>query len=360
MREEQVKVTTTQGFDRVKIAKYLGPVTAHITIGMNVFKDLSSAITDFWGGRSKAYQNTLQEINNDAIVELRHKAWALGANCVLGLKVDTDEIAAQGKSMLMVTAVGTAAIADFKSKEAAEEEMSDPWLSQESFKVIARKNSYIYAASQGNLKTNAKFWDFVTRYQLDELAPQILDDYEERIEKLVDPKELDPQVLEYFQALEPEPAQKALYRRLANKKSSTLLKTAIKNIIITANLVDFHLSYELLQHKDFDTRKLGLLLLTTGYKSVYLPTDKEPISKTIEELPELFPRVATFSTKKKALSSKEKEIWICQCGKENNMENEHCSRCEKDVYGFYADEKNIQESIIYLKAIHKILVDQFG
>ena len=360
MREEQVKVTTTQGFDGVKIVKYFGPITAHVTIGMNIFKDLSSAITDFWGGRSKAYQNTLQEINNEAIIELRHKAWDLGANCVVGLKVDTDEIAAQGKSMLMVTAVGTAAIADFKSKEINEEDMTAPWLSQESFRVIARKNSYIYAASQGKLKPDEPFWDFVIRYQLDELAPQILDEYESRIEYLMNPKEVDSQVMEYFQNLDPEPAQKALYKRLSDKKSSILLKTAVKNIIIKANLVDFHLSYEVMQHKDLETRKLGLLLMTTGFKSVYLPTDKAPVSKMIDALPKLFPRMATFSTKKKALSSKEKEIWICECGKENSMDSEHCARCEKDVYGFYPDEKNVSESLAYLKSIRKILEDQFG
>jgi len=117
MKVGNIKVTTTPGFDDVKILEYYEPVTSHIVIGMNVFKDFFSGVTDFIGGKSESYQKTLESINIQVINELRKKARSKGANCVLGLKIDNDEISAQGKSMMMVTAIGTPALADFPKEQ---------------------------------------------------------------------------------------------------------------------------------------------------------------------------------------------------------------------------------------------------
>lgn len=105
-------VTTTSNLDEIKIKEYLHPVSAHVVVGMNLFKDFMTGITDAFGGKSSTYEKTLESINDEVIYKLQNKAIQLGANCILGLKIDNSEISAQGKSMLMVTAVGTAAVAD--------------------------------------------------------------------------------------------------------------------------------------------------------------------------------------------------------------------------------------------------------
>ena len=113
MNLNNIKVTTTSSFDGVEILEYLEPVTAHVVVGMNFFKDFLTGFTDFFGGNSDIYQDTLSSINEQVINELRKKAYLKGANCVLGFKIDNDEISAQGKSMMMVTGMGTAALANF-------------------------------------------------------------------------------------------------------------------------------------------------------------------------------------------------------------------------------------------------------
>ena len=119
MKVNDVKVTTTSGFDDVKIVEYMEPITAHVVVGMNFFKDMFSGFTDFFGGKSKSYESTLSSINEEVINLLRKKAYSIGANCVLSLKIDNDEVSAKNKSMMMVTALGTAAKAEFiKVKEA--------------------------------------------------------------------------------------------------------------------------------------------------------------------------------------------------------------------------------------------------
>ncbi len=113
MNLNNIKVTTTSSFEGVEILEYLEPVTAHVVVGMNFFKDFLTGFTDFFGGNSDIYQDTLSSINDQVINQLKKKAYLNGANCILGFKIDNDEISAQGKSMMMVTGVGTAALADF-------------------------------------------------------------------------------------------------------------------------------------------------------------------------------------------------------------------------------------------------------
>ena len=113
MEVKNIKVTTTSGFDDVKILEYYEPITAHVVVGMNFFLDFFGGLTDILGGKSSSYQNTLSSINHDVITELRKKADSIGANCILGFKIDNGEISGQGKSMMMVSATGTPAWAEF-------------------------------------------------------------------------------------------------------------------------------------------------------------------------------------------------------------------------------------------------------
>lgn len=48
--------------------------------------------------------------DSSAIVNLKQKAANMGANAILGLKIDFDEISGKGKSMFMISAIGTAVI----------------------------------------------------------------------------------------------------------------------------------------------------------------------------------------------------------------------------------------------------------
>jgi len=51
-----------------------------------------------------------------------------------------------------------------------------------------------------------------------------------------------------------------------------------------------------------------------------------------------FPPLGEITTKKKLLSSNEKEIWKCVCGRSNDIHEEHCSNCQNDIYGFKSNQ----------------------
>lgn len=101
-------ITTTpliQGYD---IVTYHGLLSANQVIGANFFSDIFAGITDTLGGFSGSYRSQLDELYNDIINTITSKAEAIGANAIIGLHVDFDEISGKGKSMFMVTAIGTA------------------------------------------------------------------------------------------------------------------------------------------------------------------------------------------------------------------------------------------------------------
>jgi uncharacterized protein YbjQ (UPF0145 family) len=63
------------------------------------------------GGRSATYEKELQRAREIALEELRQRAQDLGANAVVGIDIDY-EIMGKDNGMLMVSASGTAVVAE--------------------------------------------------------------------------------------------------------------------------------------------------------------------------------------------------------------------------------------------------------
>ncbi len=100
-------LTTTSTLQNQEIEAYLGLVTGETIIGANIFKDLFASIRDVVGGRSSSYERVLKEAKDTAMLEMQEQAERLGANAIIGIDLDYENIGASG-SMLMVVATGTA------------------------------------------------------------------------------------------------------------------------------------------------------------------------------------------------------------------------------------------------------------
>jgi uncharacterized protein YbjQ (UPF0145 family) len=103
----EIIITTTNFIEGYKIVRYLSPIVTNIVIGTSFLTDLFAGIRDIVGGRSNAYQQELNEMYNEAVKQLKIEAEKIGANCVLGVKFDLDEISGKGMQMFMLNAVGT-------------------------------------------------------------------------------------------------------------------------------------------------------------------------------------------------------------------------------------------------------------
>lgn len=100
-------ISTTETFDGHTIKEYKGLVFGEVINGANFIKDFSASITNFIGGRSGVYENEIINARTNALNEMSLRAQNMGANAIVGVRVDTETIA---NSMIMVTASGTAVV----------------------------------------------------------------------------------------------------------------------------------------------------------------------------------------------------------------------------------------------------------
>ena len=100
-------LTTTNNLEGIKIEQYIGIVTGETIIGANIFRDWFANIRDVIGGRSGTYERVLRKAKDVAIQEMTQEAIALGANAVIGIDLDYENLGRNG-GMLMVVATGTA------------------------------------------------------------------------------------------------------------------------------------------------------------------------------------------------------------------------------------------------------------
>ncbi|MGI6604568.1 MAG: putative heavy metal-binding protein [Firmicutes bacterium] len=104
-------VTTTPGVEGKRIVEYKGIVFGEVISGVNFLKDFAAGLSNFFGGRSQAYEGELLVAREEALAEMEQRAAALGANAVVGVDVDY-EVLGSGGNMLMVTASGTAVVVE--------------------------------------------------------------------------------------------------------------------------------------------------------------------------------------------------------------------------------------------------------
>ncbi len=100
-------ILTTETAHNLPVTERLGIVTAEAVLGMNALKDIMSDVRGLVGGRSQTLQKGLRDAREICLTELKRDAIKLGADAVVGIDLDYQDIGGTGK-MLMVVASGTA------------------------------------------------------------------------------------------------------------------------------------------------------------------------------------------------------------------------------------------------------------
>ena len=104
-------VTTTVSVEGRRITEYKGIVFGEVISGVNFVRDIAASFSNFFGGRSGSYEEELVQARQNALKEMEQRAADLGANAVVGVDIDYEVLGA-GNGMLMVTASGTAVVAE--------------------------------------------------------------------------------------------------------------------------------------------------------------------------------------------------------------------------------------------------------
>ncbi|MBG7611655.1 YbjQ family protein [Polaribacter sp. BAL334] len=333
-KSKDIIVTTTSSLEGMNIVKHLKPISAHIVIGTNIFSDFLGGLTDVFGGKSNSYQKKLKEIYEDAIKEIKFACNEVGGNCVLGLKIDIDEISGKGKSMFMITAIGTAVIVESDKKDEDIYQKINEHVSVDELNELRTKKSIIYKAENSNLELTAEIWSFITNNRMVEMLPFLMkkvayaganygnshiDDFSEKLKI-------------FIENLPESQKKKYLYDSLKNNKNENSNKI-ILDIIKSLYLLDVSETIGLLENEKLSVKKLGLLISTYDQLN-YSQNDIDNLQLLKKTIEITFTERGERTTKKQMLSSKEKEVWVCECSKVNNSENEYCESCLKDIFGF--------------------------
>jgi uncharacterized protein YbjQ (UPF0145 family) len=110
---KKIKVTTSYFIANATIAEEIDIITAEVVYGMNIFKDIFASVRDLVGGRSESVQNILKDSRKTVLLELRKEALSIGADAVISVDLDYQELSGGGKNgMIMLVASGTAVLLD--------------------------------------------------------------------------------------------------------------------------------------------------------------------------------------------------------------------------------------------------------
>ena len=103
-------ITTTNNVPGMEIAEYKGFATGEVVAGINFIKDLGAGIRNLFGGRVQGYEDEIIQARAEVLKELEARAAEMGANAVIGVRIDFDGLGSDGNNMLLVTATGTAVV----------------------------------------------------------------------------------------------------------------------------------------------------------------------------------------------------------------------------------------------------------
>jgi uncharacterized protein YbjQ (UPF0145 family) len=334
----KILVTTTELLSGWEIESYIKPLFANVVIGTNIFSDFSASLTDIFGGRSSSYEKKLQSLNDNALQILKSKASELGANCIIGLKINSQQINGKNVQMFMVSAYGTAVIArNFTTKNAGS------ILTKELDKSTVLDKAFLIKLlgdfKNDDFKLTMDALEFIVESKTEDFAPMILKKLRQSsLNEFPDETQLQAKKLfvDYFAAINPQKSIDILYDALM-VESDERFKKDILIILKTYDLVDFERCINILESEDLAKRKLALEILRYD-KSTYVTDDIDKLENVALKIENSFPLISNVTTKKGFLSSSEKELWLCKCSQSNKLSTIYCNNCQNDQRGFRTDE----------------------
>lgn len=330
-------ISTTNTIDNGKATSYFGVVSSHIVAGTGFLSDFAASLSDFFGGRSGSYRRQLEDLYDEALDEISEKAHRLGANCILGLKIDMDNISGKGMSMFMITAVGTAAKVEFTNEEplaGTNETITSAVLINEIAKraILKELNSESAVFPQKN-------WDPILKYPDNDFVLPLTRRYFEII----------PNAKDYFEYAE---TFKKNYAQFIQMVDRPLLIDAVYEGLLNGS--SFAWARELIkEHYLFDSKAI-MKLIESGYANQaiavleceqpsYTDRDLHDMEAVIDALEHL-PDVGKIEVVKGGMFSKDGEKFICRHGHKNSPDAEFCSDCAENIKGLNRNELGIIES----------------
>lgn len=336
---KSVLTSTTNSIENASIEKYIELVSVNVVVGTNFFSDFGASFTDLFGGLSDTYQKKLEKIYKIGIEKLKFKASNIGANAVIGISIDFDEISGKGKSMFMISAIGTAVKVNYpiNTQSKPEKSSSESLISFENLQQEVIKRQIIKKVNLSKLP-NQDDWMYLMNTPINEISKKLLTLYLEIYNRSFQTSSLEENLIltnlaNYFKILDDKFAVEILYEEIIENS------TAIIELIISGNLFSTSEIIKLIEKGEI---ALAIQCLRSN-KNYYTNIDLEQM-RTIAVLLENLPDLGKIESIKNLLG-KSKEKYICQNGHQNEVNFEFCTytECGKNIKGLKKEEENKTE-----------------
>ena len=263
---------------------------------------------------------------NEASKELKQKAINLGANAIVGFKVDFDEISSRDKSMFMVSVSGTACIIEKNDEDIKAVDCHSQISSIDLQKEIQRR----YIVSQ--IKKSSPICKEWVEFLLENPQIEIVEDLIKRYISL-DVNYNSNEVTNIKQILSVIPANHIIpfvYKYFKYKK--------IRDLIEKYNLFDSNSIYEIIKQE----LHIGIHLLSAT-KEYYNTNDLQGMKRILEYLNNL-PNTGNIENVKGGIFSKcDEKKFVCENGHKNSIDFIFCEKCGINIKGLNEEELNIIE-----------------
>jgi uncharacterized protein YbjQ (UPF0145 family) len=341
-----VLFTTTSTIDGYRIDRYIGPITSHVVIGTGLLTDYFSAWTDLFGARSRSYQNKLDEIEQLTMNLLEDKARTLGANAVIGLRVDFDEIAGSGKSMLMVTAMGTAV----KASQLVAEPSPTVDIGDSDLQAVILRQTYVERAQNTKLEWTDEVWEFATQHAVVPLAQSALAHALERAAPLSQFDDFASQswflrLEHYYRRLPEEVIEPLLYSALVDSAPAhrfALLMLQRLDLFRPQRVLDLLRSQERLV-------TVWALQAIRAVRTRWDSVDLSSMEQLIGVIPQAFVEPLPF-VEEKGVLGRTKRTWVCLCGYSAGGDRDTCNACSRDRFGFAPNQLRPHDASVIISS----------
>ena len=342
-RRSNLIVSTTSSIEGWEIEAFLGPVTVHLVAGTNLFSDFFASWSDIFGGLSYSYGGQLSGLYRRAVEALVRDARELGANAVVGLKIDFDEISGQGKSMFMLNAIGTAV--RVRPRVPDPPRQADAPLPAEEMEARVTRQQFLRGIERNTLRLDAAAWAFATEQRVAEFGGYTLGAHVAAVvpETL---REVERLMRSYVRALDREDATRVLYSGIAHTghESSARLAAFCVTLVREMNLLDYRGVHELLDHGDAQVRARGLAVLA-AYRAAYDASDVAELRRLRERLTTGLPPVWQPVQETTLLLGTSRDAWLCRCGRKPRADAERCPGCGEDRFGFAEGPMTLDDAL---------------
>jgi uncharacterized protein YbjQ (UPF0145 family) len=322
-------ISTTNTIEGATIEKYISLVSTNVVVGANIFSDIAASFTDFFGGNSGTYQRKLQGIYDESYKQLSKKAKSIGANAIIGVRIDFDEISGKNKSMFMVSATGTAVVLSLSTNMPENDSESVT-----SYRLkVADQKQLIKGKIHNKEILSDEDWDFLAINDCGDLSAEIFE-YTNSINfnLTADFDKYFSYLSNYIQSVDTSIITPIIYRHIKTHKK-------------------FYI--EIIKHNElFDVDQLRLMIvgndiatacdLFSAYKRDYTRSEVEGMRFIIQSISGR-PRLGKIASIKSGVFSRMEEKYVCPEGHINNKDKQYCSECGQDIYGLTKDNRDAIE-----------------